>query len=243
MASRIPVLLAWSGGKDAAWTLHMLRQSATHAVVGLLTTVSDGRASLQGVRVEVLRAQASAAGLPLMEVPIPPKCDNATYGAAMAAALDEAGQRWPELRTMAFGDLFLEDIRAWRQQQLESYGWNLVTPLFRFDTALLARRMLDSGLRAHVCCVDTQQLDARFAGRPFNLALLEELPPGWIPAARTANTTPACGTDPCSPRRSGWPMPATASKPGASRAPISRWGSEGKKENRGQSAISLPVHR
>ncbi|KAF1702804.1 ATP-binding protein [Pseudoxanthomonas suwonensis] len=181
MASRIPVLLAWSGGKDAAWTLHMLRQSATHAVVGLLTTVSDGRASLQGVRVEVLRAQASAAGLPLMEVPIPPKCDNATYGAAMASALDEAGQRWPELRTMAFGDLFLEDIRAWRQQQLESYGWNLVTPLFRFDTALLARRMLDSGLRAHVCCVDTQQLDARFAGRPFNLALLEELPPGVDP--------------------------------------------------------------
>jgi len=181
MARRIPVLLAWSGGKDAAWTLHLLRQSATHAVVGLLSTVSEGRASMQGVRVEVLRAQASAAGLPLMEVAIPPACDNATYAAAMTAALDEAAQRWPGLRTMAFGDLFLEDIRDWRRQQLEPLDWELLTPLFRFDTALLARRMIDGGLKARVCCVDTQQLDARFAGSAFDAALLAELPAGVDP--------------------------------------------------------------
>ncbi|WP_125077347.1 ATP-binding protein [Pseudoxanthomonas sp. SGT-18] len=181
MAARIPVLLAWSGGKDAAWTLHMLRQSATHQVVGLLSTVSAGRASMQGVRVEVLRAQAAAAGLPLLEVELPPACENAAYGAAMAGALDAAARRWPGLRTMAFGDLFLEDIRAWRRQQLESLDWELLTPLFRFDTALLARRMLDAGLRARVCCVDTQQLDARFRGRAFDAALLEELPAGVDP--------------------------------------------------------------
>jgi len=181
MAARIPVLLAWSGGKDAAWTLHMLRQSATHAVVGLLSTVSAGRASMQGVRVEVLRAQAAAAGLPLVEVALPPACDNATYGQAMAAALDAASQRWTGLRTMAFGDLFLEDIRAWRQQQLESCGWELLTPLFRFDTGLLARRMLEAGLRARLCCVDTRQLDGRFAGRAFDAGLLAELPPAVDP--------------------------------------------------------------
>ena len=99
----------------------------------------------------------------------------------MAGALDAAARRWPGLRTMAFGDLFLEDIRAWRRQQLESLDWELLTPLFRFDTALLARRMLDAGLRARVCCVDTQQLDARFRGRAFDAALLEELPAGVDP--------------------------------------------------------------
>ena len=176
MSGRIPVLLAWSGGKDAAWTLHVLRQSATHQVVGLLSTTSDGRSSMQGVRVEVLHAQAAAAGLPLLEVELPPGCDNATYGQAMAEALEAARMRWPGLRTAAFGDLLLEDIRAWRRQQLEAIGWDLLTPLFRFDTAMLARRMIEAGLQARLCCVDTRRLDAGLAGRSFDAALLEALP-------------------------------------------------------------------
>src|SRR5690606_11437634 len=120
-----PVLLAWSGGKDAAWALHVLRRRGDVAVVGLLSTVTaeHGRASLQGVRREVLQAQAAAAGLPLLEVAIPAACDNATYATVMADALARAAARWPGLRTAAFGDLFLEDIRQWRAQQLARAGW------------------------------------------------------------------------------------------------------------------------
>jgi uncharacterized protein (TIGR00290 family) len=182
MAGR-QVLLAWSGGKDAAWTLHALRQDAGVEVVALLTTVTreHGRASMQGVRVEVLRAQAAAAGLPLLEAPIPARCDNDAYDAAMAHALAEAAARWPGTRTAAFGDLFLADIRAYREQRLSAAGWELLTPLFGSDTASLARRMQADGLRAHLCCVDTQQLDASFAGRGFDAALLDALPAGVDP--------------------------------------------------------------
>ncbi|KAF1690677.1 ATP-binding protein [Pseudoxanthomonas taiwanensis] len=173
-----PVLLAWSGGKDAAWALHVLRRRGDVAVVGLLSTVTaeHGRASLQGVRREVLQAQAAAAGLPLLEVAIPAACDNATYATVMADALARAAVRWPGLRTAAFGDLLLEDIRQWRAQQLARAGWELLTPLFGQDTAALARRMQAEGLRAELCCVDTMQLDAGFAGRPFDAALLDALP-------------------------------------------------------------------
>ncbi|WP_372016691.1 Dph6-related ATP pyrophosphatase [Pseudoxanthomonas sp. 10H] len=178
-----PVLLAWSGGKDAAWALHELRRGDDVVVVGLLTTVTReyGRASMQGIRVEVLRAQAAAAGLPLLEAPIPAQCDNATYDEAMASALAEAGARWPGVRTAAFGDLFLGDIRAYRAQRLAAAGWDLLTPLFGSDTAALARRMQAGGLRAALCCVDTRQLDAQFAGRAFDGALLEALPAGVDP--------------------------------------------------------------
>ena len=178
MATTQGVLLAWSGGKDAAWALHALRQRDDVSVVGLLTTVTReySRASMQGVRVEMLRAQAAAAGLPLLEASIPAQCDNAAYDAAMARALAEATARWPGLRTAAFGDLFLADIRAYREQRLAAAGWDLLTPLFGSDTAVLARQMQDAGLRAQLCCVDTQQLDARFAGHAFDAALLDALP-------------------------------------------------------------------
>jgi len=178
-----PVLLAWSGGKDAAWTLHVLRRRSDVEVVALLSTVTReyGRASMQGVRVEVLRAQAVAAGLPLLEAPIPARCDNAAYDAAMADALRQARARWPGLRTAAFGDLLLADIREYRERRLAAAGWDLLTPLFGSDTAALAREMQAGGLRAALCCVDTQQLDARFAGHPFDAALLEALPPGVDP--------------------------------------------------------------
>ncbi|MGJ4802956.1 ATP-binding protein [Luteimonas sp. SDU82] len=175
-----PLLLAWSGGKDAAWSLHVLRQGADVSVVGLLSTVStdDGRATLQGVRGKVLRAQARAAGLPLLEVAMPEGSDNATYTAVLAQALERAAARWPGLDTVAYGDLFLADIRAWREAQLGALGWRIETPLFGADTRALARGMVKGGLHASLCCVDTAQLDADYAGRAFDAALLQALPPG-----------------------------------------------------------------
>jgi diphthamide synthase (EF-2-diphthine--ammonia ligase) len=127
---------------------------------------------------DTLEAQAQAAGLPLLEAPIPAQCANGDYEAAMAAALADAGARWPDLRTVAFGDLFLEDIRAYRVERLTRIGWNVLTPLFGHDTAALAREMQAGGLRAGLCCVDTTQLDASFAGRDFDAALLRDLPAG-----------------------------------------------------------------
>ena len=180
MSARPPVLLAWSGGKDAAWTLHVLRRYGEVEVVGLLSTITreHGRASMQGIRRDVLHAQAGATGLPLMEAEIPAQCTNDDYERAMADALAQARQRWPGLRTMAFGDLLLEDIRAYRERNLARAGWDLLTPLFGRDTAALAREMIRGGLRAHLCCVDTQQLDAGFAGLAFDDALLDALPAG-----------------------------------------------------------------
>jgi uncharacterized protein (TIGR00290 family) len=182
-ACRTPALLAWSGGKDAAWTLHVLHQRDDVEVVGLLTTVTEdyGRVSMQGIRRSVLHAQAQATGLPLIKAMIPARCTNDDYERAMTAALARATQRWPGLRTMAFGDLFLEDIRAYRVQNLARIGWDVLTPLFGSDTATLAREMIESGLRAHLCCVDTQQLDASFAGHAFDTGLLDALPAGVDP--------------------------------------------------------------
>ena len=183
MTARTPVLLSWSGGKDAAWALHVLRRRDDIEVVALLTTVTIEyqRVAMQGIRRDVLHAQATAAGLPLLEAMIPSVCDNDRYEAAMTQALTEANARWPTLRTAAFGDLLLEDIRAWRVQQCARIGWDVLTPLFGWDTSSLAREMMAGGLRARVCCVDTTQLDARFAGRAFDPALLDALPSGVDP--------------------------------------------------------------
>ena len=174
-----PVLLSWSGGKDAAWTLHVLRQRHDVEVVGLVTTITEGfeRISMQGIRVDVLYAQARAAGLPVMEARIPQGADNSIYEAAFAGALHAARTRWPALRTIAFGDLFLDDIRAWRQAQCATLDWDALFPLFGSDTSMLAREMQQQGLCAALCCVDTTQLDARFAGHVFDGTLLDALPP------------------------------------------------------------------
>jgi uncharacterized protein (TIGR00290 family) len=171
-------LLSWSGGKDAAWTLHALRQRGEVEVAGLLTTITDGyeRVSMQGIRVEVLHAQAAAAGLPVIEARMPPRADNATYEASFAGALEQARERWPGIDRIAFGDLFLADVRAWRDALCARLGWTPLFPLFGSDTALLARSMVAGGLRADVCCVDTMQLDAGFAGRAFDEAMLRDLP-------------------------------------------------------------------
>ena len=176
--TRTPILLSWSGGKDAAWTLHALRQRDDVEVVGLLTTFTEGydRVAMQGIRRTVLFAQAEAAGLPVIEAWMPQGTDNAGYEATFAAALERARGRWPGLDNIAFGDLFLEDIKAYRDALCARLAWTPHYPLFGSDTAVLAQGMLDGGLRAWLCCVDTTQLDARFAGRALDADLLSELP-------------------------------------------------------------------
>ena len=177
------ILLSWSGGKDAAWTLHALRQRDDVEVVGLLTTLTEGfdRISMQGIRREVLHAQAAAADLPVIEAWIPQHADNATYEASFAGGLHEASARWPGLSAIAYGDLFLADIKAWREALCTRHGWTPLFPLFGADTATLAREMIAGGLRASLCCVDTQQLDAQFSGRAFDQSLLRTLPDACDP--------------------------------------------------------------
>jgi len=178
-----PILLSWSGGKDAAWTLNTLRASPGMEVVALVTTVTSGydRIAMHGIRRDLLHAQAAATGLPVIEATIPPQCDNATYETAFADALALARARWPDCEHIAFGDLFLADVRAWREALCARLGWTPVFPLFGRDTAQLAREMIDGGLQASLCCVDTQQLDAAFSGRDFDAALLADLPAGCDP--------------------------------------------------------------
>ncbi|TBR11381.1 MAG: ATP-binding protein [Lysobacter sp.] len=196
VSGRRPVLLSWSGGKDAAWTLHVLRARDDVEVVGLLTTVTAGyeRIAMHGIRRDLLHAQALAAGLPLIEAMIPPQCDNAAYEAAFAAALSTARLRWPGLDTIAFGDLFLADVRAWREASCARLGWHIETPLFGVDTSRLARRMIEGGLRATLCCVDTQQLDGSFSGAGFNLDLLAALPANCDPCGENGEFH-TCVTD------------------------------------------------
>lgn len=183
MEPKQQVLLSWSGGKDAAWTLHALRQRDDVEVVGLLTTLTEGfdRISMQGIRRDVLHAQAAAAGLPVIEAWIPQQADNAVYEASFADALQRARARWPALASIAYGDLYLADIRAWREALCSRLHWQPLFPLFGADTAALARTMIDGGLRASLCCVDTTQLAGAFSGRAFDPALLEALPPGCDP--------------------------------------------------------------
>ena len=183
MQTVTPIVLSWSGGKDSAWALHALRGDPRWHVAGLVTTVTAEyeRISIHGLRREILHAQAAAAGLPVIEARIPPRADNAIYEAAFAAALDAARERWPGVRHIAFGDLFLADVRAWREALCERLGWTPVFPLFGADTAGLARTMIEAGLRATLCCIDTTQLDAEFAGREFDATLLADLPPGVDP--------------------------------------------------------------
>jgi diphthamide synthase (EF-2-diphthine--ammonia ligase) len=179
----VPTLLSWSSGKDSAWTLHTLRQQGTYDVVGLLTTVNSAfdRVAMHGTRASVLRAQAAAAGLPLIEVPLPWPCSNQQYEAVMrdacAAAVAEG------IEAMAFGDLYLEDVRRYREERLAGSRITPVFPLWGRDTTVLVREMLDSGLRARLTCVDTAKLPAAFAGRELDTSLLAELPPGTDPCA------------------------------------------------------------
>lgn len=173
-----PIILSWSGGKDAAWALHALQQQPHYTVVGLFTTLTAGfeRISMQGIRRDVLHAQARATGLPVLESYIPQHADNASYEAAFAHTLEQAQTRWHNLRHIAFGDLLLNDVKQWREQLCQRFGWQAVFPLFGQDTTQLAKTMIAGGLKTHLCCVDTTQLDASFSGQAFNTTLLDALP-------------------------------------------------------------------
>jgi uncharacterized protein (TIGR00290 family) len=177
----VKVLLAWSSGKDSAWALHVLRQHREVEVAGLLTTVNEthGRVAMHAVRRELLERQAQAVGLPLTIVPIPFPCPNELYEAAMARAL--ASARRAGVEGVAFGDLFLEDVRRYREERMAGTGLGCLFPLWGRPTAELAREMIDGGLRAWLTCVDPRHLPPRFAGRAFDAALLAELPPGVDP--------------------------------------------------------------
>lgn len=158
--------------------LAALRADPRWQVVALLTTINrhHARVAMHGVRTAVLHAQAAALGLPLVEVGMDWPGSNAAYEAAHAQALAGARERWPGLRHCAFGDLFLQDVRAYREAQLARDGWQAVFPLWGSDTATMARRFIAAGHRAKLCCVDTQQLDAAFCGRDYDAELLAELP-------------------------------------------------------------------
>jgi len=178
-----PIVLSWSGGKDAAWTLHTLRQRGEFDVVGLLTTVTEGyeRIAMHGIRREILHAQAQAAGLPVIEARLPQHADNASYETSFAAALGRLREMFPDLADIAFGDLFLEDVRAYRDAFCARLGWTPAYPLFGRDTRELAGEMMAGGLRAVLCCVDTSQLDGGFSGAEFDARLLAALPAGIDP--------------------------------------------------------------
>ncbi|HUO61074.1 MAG TPA: hypothetical protein VMU24_10430 [Candidatus Acidoferrales bacterium] len=171
------VLLSWSSGKDSAWSLHVLRQRGEREVVGLLTTVNSefDRVAMHGTRRTVLEAQAEAAGVPLWTVPLPWPCSNEQYERQMRAACNRAIAEG--INAIAFGDLFLQDIRAYREAQLRDTGLEPLFPVWELPTRELAREMIAAGLRAKLTCVDTKQLPAKFAGRDFDLAFLEDLPP------------------------------------------------------------------
>lgn len=174
-------LISWSSGKDSAFALHEIRRAGEFDVVGALTTVTEtfGRVSIHGVRQEILRAQCEAAGLPQRIVPIPYPCPNEVYeariGEAVAAAVRDG------ITHMIFGDLFLADIRAYREQKLAGTGIVPVFPLWERPIPALAQAMIASGLQAHLATVDLKKLPASFAGRKFDTQLLADLPDGVDP--------------------------------------------------------------
>jgi uncharacterized protein (TIGR00290 family) len=173
---RPKALIAWSSGKDSAWALHEARRAGDCEIVGALTTVTEtfGRVSMHGVREELLAAQLDAVGLPLVRVPIPFPCPNEVYEARMAAALTEAKAAGVTL--VIFGDLFLEDVRRYREEKLACTGIAPVFPLWHRPTDALARDMIDAGVETYLVCVDLKQLAKEFAGRRFDRALLAQLP-------------------------------------------------------------------
>ena len=168
-------LLAWSSGKDSAWTLHVLRSQGVE-VGALLTTLNEavGRVAMHGVRRELLEAQSEAAGVEVWQVPLPWPCSNDDYEMRMAEACRRAVSAGFD--TIAFGDLFLRDIRDYREKQLAGSGLRPIFPLWEMATGRLAREMIGAGLRARLSCVDSEALERGFAGREFDSALLEDLP-------------------------------------------------------------------
>jgi uncharacterized protein (TIGR00290 family) len=175
------LLLSWSSGKDSAWALHCLQQGGDYEVAGLLTTLNAAfdRVAMHSTRRALLEAQAKAADLPLYSVPLPWPCSNDHYEAAMRSACDAAVAEGIDF--MAFGDLFLEDVRRYREEKLNGTGLDPIFPVWGLDTRVLAEEMIASGLRARIVCVDPKKLPAEFAGRDFDADFLRDLPKGVDP--------------------------------------------------------------
>jgi uncharacterized protein (TIGR00290 family) len=172
-----PVLFCWSGGKDSAMALHALLQENDVQVIALLTTITDeyNRISMHGVRRELLEKQAQSIGLPLHEVRIPPQCVNSLYEARMGETLRT---HYAEgVRTVAFGDIFLEDLRAWREKNLARIGMTALFPIWKRDTRELIRHFHASRFRSIAVCVDGKVLDPSFAGRELDESFFRDLPP------------------------------------------------------------------
>jgi len=178
MATRAKALIAWSSGKDSAWALHEARRTGEFDIVGAVTTVTDtfGRVSMHGVREAILQAQLAAAGLPSIVVRIPYPCPNEVYEARMAEAL--AAAKAGGISAIIFGDLFLEDIRAYRVAKLAGTGIEPLFPLWQRPTDQLAQDMIAGGLETYLATVDLKKLPTSFAGRKFDQALLADFPPG-----------------------------------------------------------------
>lgn len=174
-------ILSWSSGKDCAWALHVLRQTPGIEVVGLLSTINTAfdRVAMHGVRRDLVEAQATAAGLPLTLLGLPWPCSNESYRDLMGSCVREMRSRGVE--AVAFGDLFLEDVRAYREQQMAGSGLTPLFPLWGQDTRSLAKRMIDGGLEARIACLDPRVMPRNFAGARFDAALLEALPKGVDP--------------------------------------------------------------
>lgn len=194
--SRPRVLLSWSSGKDSAWTLHTLNRDPRVDVVGLLTSFNESadRVAMHAVRRELVDLQAAAAGLPLHSVDLPWPCTNDSYEQRMGAAFRQA--RADGVTHIAFGDLFLDDVRDYRIRQLEDTGLEPLFPLWGSDTRLLARSMVEAGVRAILTCIDPQQLDRSFIGRTFDAGLLDDLPDGTDPCAERGEFHTCCVAGP-----------------------------------------------
>lgn len=175
------ILLSWSSGKDSAWSLHVLRQRGGYDIAGLITTINSAfdRVAMHSSRRTLVEMQAEAAGVPLIPVPLPWPCSNADYESAMKAVCDRAVA--DGVQAIAFGDLFLADIRAYRERQLQGTGLEPVFPLWLRPTDALAREMIHGGLRAKLVCIDCKKLAPEFAGREFDEQLLADFPPGIDP--------------------------------------------------------------
>ncbi len=175
------ILVSWSTGKDSAWMLHVLRQSPDLEIAGLLTTFNQqfDRVAMHAVRRTLAEAQADAAGLPLRSIPLPWPCSNQQYESIMSEVCRSAVAEG--VQAIAFGDLFLADIRAYREKQLAGTGLEPLFPLWQIPTPQLARDMIQGGLRARLTCVDPRVLSPEFAGREFDESLLRDLPPSVDP--------------------------------------------------------------
>jgi len=197
----VKALIAWSSGKDSAWALHEARRANEFDIVGAVTTVTDtfGRVSMHGVREELLHAQLDAAGLPAIVVRIPYPCPNEIYEQKMAVAMADAQARG--ITHIIFGDLYLEDVRAYREKNLAGTGIVPVFPLWGQPTDALARAMIEAGVEAHLTVVDLKKLPAAFAGRRFDMDLLDALPEGSDPCGENGEFHSFVSTGPMLKRK------------------------------------------